>query len=54
PIVFLALYGLACMLLMRNRITPALFGGLTVGVILIDLMMHNPSLMPMTSRQFFD
>lgn len=54
PLVFLALFGLVCLLSLSGRLTPALFGGLTAFIILTDLMAHNQMLMALTDRRFFD
>ncbi len=54
PQIFLALFGLSCGLFFWNRITPTLVWGITLFVILTDLMIHNQSLIVFTDRKFFD
>jgi len=53
-LLFLTLFIFSCSLLLWNRITPALFGGITLFIILTDLTTHNQIHFAMTDRKFFD
>ena len=54
PLIFLALFGLICFLLFRNRMAPALFGGITLFIIALDLFTHNMIHIPLADRKLFD
>jgi Bacterial membrane protein YfhO len=54
PLLFLTLFILSSGLLLWNRITPPLFCGITLFIILIDLTTHNQVYFAFTDRKFFD
>ncbi len=54
PLLFLILFIFSGGLLLWNRITPSLFSGITLFIILIDLVTHNQIHFALTDRKFFD
>jgi hypothetical protein len=54
PLLLLTLFIFSGGLLLWNRITPSLFSGITLFIILIDLMIHNQIHFALTERKFFD
>ena len=54
PLLLLALFSLSSGLLLWNRMTPPMFSGIVLFIILVDLMTHNQNLMNFASRKYFE